>query len=89
VLSVPPPEERRAFLSEYLARLEALDTPEAPAGRNFLRMSEEQREIWVTLFPTAASFLDTELDAQRSTEALSAAKRWAVQTLARAMATTA
>jgi truncated hemoglobin YjbI len=89
VLSVPSLEGRRAFLTDYLARLEAATLPEEPAGHGLYRMSHELREIWITLLPTAAAFLGTDLDARRTTEALSESRRWALHTLARALASVA
>jgi hypothetical protein len=84
-LSVPPLEERLAWLREYARAVAEAELPAGAGAAALAALSEAEREIWYTLMPTAASFTEGELDVGRARLALEASRRWVSDRLSRVL----
>jgi hypothetical protein len=51
-----PKMDWRTFLKMYLKGLQALPRPASPISRYLYELNEDQRSLWITLYPAAAAF---------------------------------
>jgi hypothetical protein len=56
-----PKNSWRVFLKEYLSGIEGLPEPSPPISRYLYELSDEQRSLWITLYPAAAAFREHDI----------------------------
>jgi hypothetical protein len=83
--AVPPREERRAWLETYAEAVKALPAGPAVSAGSFASLGGSERELWYTILPTAATFVDGSLDVRRTPETLERARQWVTGTLERVL----
>jgi hypothetical protein len=75
-----PRTDWRSFLREYLKGLQRLPPPSAPISRYLYDLEEEQRSLWITLYPAAAAFREHDpQDTQREHRLLLRVRDWSVE----------
>lgn len=77
----------KSFLSSYLAGVKGLPKPVQPLGNYFRELSDNQRTLWVTLYPAAAALKNHYANRQISgVELLNQVREWTDSLISRYLA---
>jgi hypothetical protein len=75
-----PKTDWRVFLRDYLRALQSLPRPSSPISRYLYELDEEQRALWVTLYPAAAAFREHgSRDLNREHHLLRRVREWSIE----------
>ncbi|UCF98784.1 MAG: DUF115 domain-containing protein [Spirochaetaceae bacterium] len=75
-----PKSDWRVFLKNYLTGLQALPRPASPISRYLYELNEDQRSLWVTLYPAAAAFREhSPRDGDREHRLLGRVRDWSIE----------
>jgi hypothetical protein len=79
-----PVSDWRGFLEQYLDGLKSLPLPASPVSRYLFELPEEQRSLWVTLYPAAAAFREHDpQDQTREHRLLRKVRDWSISVAGR------
>jgi hypothetical protein len=74
-----PKTDWRTFLKGYLTDLESLPAPSAPISRYLYELDENQKALWLTLYPAAAAFREHDpRDQSREHRLLRKVRDWSI-----------
>ncbi|MBN2551468.1 MAG: DUF115 domain-containing protein, partial [Spirochaetales bacterium] len=75
-----PKTDWRVFLRDYLRALQSLPRPSPPISRYLYELDEQQRALWVTLYPAAAAFREHDpRDLNREHKLLRRVREWSIE----------
>lgn len=83
--AVPSISSRIEWLNEYGEEVSALSVPDGAAARLLGEAESDDRELWYSILPAAAAFMEGELDVRRTPEVLAEALRWSAERLSRVL----